>query len=289
MSIPAKVAVYYGLTKPGIIKGNLLATLAGFLLASAGEISTPLLIWTILGTSLVIGGACALNNVLDVEFDKLMTRTKQRVVVTGKISAKSANIFGFSLTLVGLLCLVVFVNTLTATIGLIGWVFYVYVYAYAKRNTIYSTLIGGISGATPPVAGYVAVTNNLDFVAFCLFLILTCWQIPHFYAISIFRYKEYKNTALPLYVLKRGISATKLQIMLFCVLLVLFYPALFLIGATGWVYLFVMGIMSLQWLQSSLQGLRAKDDTIWAKHQFKLSIRYLSVFCLILMTEFLLP
>jgi len=280
---------YYKLTKPGIIKGNILVALAGFCLGSDGDIVANKLFWTLLGTSLVIAGGCVINNVLDSDIDKLMPRTQNRATATGKISKIRANIFGLGLTVLGLAALLKFVNLKTTLIGLIGWVTYVYVYTYAKRRTVYSTIIGGIAGATPPVAGYVAAVNDLDLVAVMLFSILSCWQIPHFYAISIFRFKEYKNTKLPIFAMRKGILATKKQIIVFCSLFVMIVPLLSLVGVSGWSYLIIMSLVSLSWLKLALTGLNAANDSIWAKSVFGHSIKVLSIFSLLLIFESILP
>lgn len=280
---------YWALTKPGIIKGNLLTCLAGFMLASNRSIDFWVLAWTMFGTILVIAGGCVLNNVLDAEYDAQMARTKNRATVTGKITKIQANIFGFAISVIGLICLINFVNAKTAVVGLIGWVFYVYVYALAKRKTIYSTLVGGIAGATPPMAGYVAVENIIDTTSLVLFLILTCWQIPHFYAISIFRLDDYKRTKLPIFAVKKGILATKKQIILFCTIFLLVYPMLTFIGKTGWTYLAVMGLMSLIWLNEALRGISVTNNQDWARSVFLFSIKLMSIFCILLAFNGWLP
>ena len=211
---------YYSLTKPGIIRGNLITAAAGFFLASKDIVDMKLLLAMLVGTSLVIASGCVLNNYLDISIDKQMARTKKRALVTGTITSKNALIFATILGLSGEIILLIFTNLLTALIGLFGLFVYVIVYGAAKRRSTHGTLVGSLSGAVPPVAGYTAVTGSLDWAALTLFLILVCWQMPHFYAIAIYRYNEYKAAGLPMLPIVKGIRATKLQILNYCLFFV---------------------------------------------------------------------
>ena len=208
---------YYQLTKPGIIYGNLITAAAGFFLASAGRINLWLLILTLLGTSLVIASACVFNNYFDREIDAQMSRTKNRGLVKGTISTQNALMFATALGIIGFGVLIVYVNLTTVIVGLIGFFDYVIFYTFSKKLTVWATLIGSVAGATPIVAGYTAVTNRFDLSALILFLILTAWQMPHFYAIATYRMDDYANAKIPVLPVKAGILATKIQILLFIV------------------------------------------------------------------------
>src|SRR5579872_5387571 len=167
---------YYHLAKPGIIYGNLLSVVAGFFLASKNHPNFGLLIALILGVSFIIGSGCVFNNCIDRDIDKKMMRTQKRSIPTGEIRVRNAIIYASILGFLGFFLLLRYTNVLTAVLGFIGYFFYIVVYGYAKRHTVYSTIIGSISGAMPIVAGYTAVTNRIDTGAILLFLILAFWQ-----------------------------------------------------------------------------------------------------------------
>jgi protoheme IX farnesyltransferase len=196
---------YYDLTKPGIIYGNLLPTVAAFIFASHSPGNTgwhfsPLLfLATIVGMSFVIGSACVFNNYFDREIDAKMVRTKERAIAAGKISAMSALVFASALGLIGFALLYFFVNPLSTLVALVGFVVYVCMYTPLKPRSPYALFVGAVAGAVPPIVGYTAVTNSLDWIALCLFLFLFIWQIPHFLAIATYRYDEYREANIPLF------------------------------------------------------------------------------------------
>ncbi|HEU5122168.1 MAG TPA: protoheme IX farnesyltransferase, partial [Candidatus Saccharimonadales bacterium] len=191
---------YYYLAKPGIIYGNVLAAMAGFLFGSGRTFEGWRFLALVFGIGLVIGASCVLNNILDRGIDKKMARTKKRALVTGDITIPSAIIYAVTLAGGGFSLLVLYTNWLTAALGAFAMVFYVVLYGIAKRKTIFGTLVGAVPGAIPPVTGYVAVSNQLDGAALLLFLILVAWQMPHFYAISIYRRHDYDAAAIPVWV-----------------------------------------------------------------------------------------
>ena len=160
---------YFKLTKPGIIFGNLISGVAGYFLASRGTHSLSVFFGVFAGTALIIGASCVANNIIDVDIDKRMKRTQKRAITSGEVSVTNAWIFAGVLSIAGYAVLVLFTNWLAVAAGAIGMFFYVVVYGWAKRNTVHSTLVGSISGATPPFAGYVAVTGNIDSAAILLF------------------------------------------------------------------------------------------------------------------------
>ena len=268
---------YYQLAKPGIIYGNLLTALAGYLLASKGTPDIYLLVATLAGIALVIGSACVFNNVIDRDIDALMARTKDRELVTHEISPRSALIFGTVLGLLGLFTLWRFTNALTLAIGIVGFVSYVGLYTYSKRKTPYSTLLGSISGATSLVAGYTAVTGVLDSGALILFLIMAIWQMPHFYAIAIFRQPDYARAKLPVWPIARGVRATKIQMVAWILAFTLACSLLTIAGYTGYIYLVIMLGIGLAWLLLALRGFNALDDVAWARRVFRFSLIVLLV------------
>jgi protoheme IX farnesyltransferase len=270
---------YYRLTKPGIIRGNAVPAIAGFFLASRGSVSYALLLQTLIGISLVIASGCVFNNYLDRNIDKKMARTKQRALAQGTVSARSALTYATVLGLIGLAVLAYYTNLLTVGIGIVGLFFYVIVYGIAKRRSVHSTLVGSISGALPPVAGYVAVSDHLNAAAITLFLILVFWQMPHFYAIAIYRLKEYRAAGLPILSVKTGAAVTKRHMLFYTVLFGIAAVLLSFTAHTGPLYFVVSVLLSLLWLLSGFKGLQTADDDRWARKMFGLSLLVLTTLC----------
>lgn len=280
---------YYYLTKPGIIRGNMIVATAGFLLAAQGRIDWQLLTTMIVGLSLVIASACVTNNIIDRHIDRRMKRTKDRAVAAGRISTRSAALFAAILGVAGLGTLLALTNLLTAGLAVFGWVAYVWWYGAGKRASVHGTAIGSISGAVPPAVGYAAVTNNLDTAALLLFAILVCWQMPHFYAIAMYRAKDYAAASIPVLPLKRGMEQTKLQIVAYIVGFTLAASLLTAFGYTGYSYLAVMLAVGAAWLWLAVKGFRARDDAAWAKSIFGYSLLSLLIFSLMISVEAYLP
>lgn len=273
---------YYEMTKPGIIYGNAITAIAGFLLASNGNIDYLKLIMVVIGISLVIGAACVFNNYLDKDIDSLMERTKKRAMVEGRVPGKNALIFGFVLAAIGFILIGIFANYLVFIIGYIAIFDYVVLYGIAKRKSVYGTLVGSIAGAVPIVAGYCAVTGQFNTTALILFLILATWQMPHFYSIAMYRYKDYKAAKLPVLPVKSGMKVTKFQILLYIVAFILATMALRIHGYTGNVYLIVMLVLGLGWLYMGVKGLNTLKDGVWARKMFFYSLIVLLSFSILI-------
>ncbi|MGG4451790.1 heme o synthase [Brevibacillus porteri] len=276
---PATFRDYVQLTKPGITLSNLMTTFAALWLASYGYPNWKLALFTMLGTALVIMSGAALNNFYDRDLDKKMKRTQNRAVATGRISARNAILLGIGLLLAGVTVLAVYANPLAAVWGLIGHIFYVLIYTPLKRVTTLNTVIGGISGAAPPVIGWVAVTGTMDMTAWLLFLVLFLWQPPHFLALAMLKTEEYRAGNLPMLPVVKGFAETKRQMVLWGSVL---FPAsllLFVHASLGYVYLLVMGVMGIVYMVLLFQGFKTKDDLAWARKLFGYSILYLTVFC----------
>ena len=283
------IKAYYYLTKPGIIYGNALPALGGFFLAARGHVDFVLLFAMIFGLSFIIGSACIFNNCLDRDIDAKMKRTEKRALVTKTIPLKNALIFAVILLILGSLLLGLYTNILTLILSYIGFVSYVFVYTFTKRKTVHGTLLGSISGAVPPVVGYCAVTNQFDLGALLLFLILVIWQMPHFYAIAMYRKDEYKAAGIPVLPLVKGMNDAKQQIILYVLAFLVSASLLTVFGYTGSVYLFVMLVISVIWLWKGLKGLRAKDDATWARSMFLFSLIVIMVFSLMMAVGSVLP
>ncbi|MDR3547713.1 MAG: heme o synthase [Candidatus Pacebacteria bacterium] len=287
---------YYHLTKPGIVYGNVVTTIAAFLFAMRwhfnGLASLGLFIATVLGISLVIASGCVCNNYLDREMDAKMERTRKRALVTGLISGRAALIYAAILGIIGLVLLEVFVNVLTAGVALFGLFVYVVLYAFAKRGSSWGAVVGSIAGAVPIVVGYTAVMNQIDDVTLILFLVLVVWQMPHFYAIAMYRLDEYVAAGIPVLPAVKGMRAAKLQIISYIVAYLVIVSSLFLVGAAGLTYFIVMLLISLAWLIYALRGLRLKTpeaDVKWAKRVFLGSLIVLMSFSVMIAVAPLLP
>lgn len=272
------IKTYYYLTKPGIIYGNLLTTTGSFLFAADGLFYPALMLATLSGTGLIIASACVCNNYLDRGIDAKMARTKQRALVTGIIPVRLALTYAAGLGLAGFAMLLLQTNRLTAALGLIAFWVYVVAYGLAKRHSVHGTLVGSIAGALPPVAGYTAVTAQLDSTAWLLFAIMVAWQMPHFYAIAIYRLKDYRAAGLPVLPAIRGIAATKRQMTGYIIAFIIACALLTIVGPAGYSFLIIMTGLGLVWLNHALQGFKTKDDGRWARHLFRFSLIVILVF-----------
>ena len=269
---------YYSLTKPGVLYGNVVTGVAGFLLASGhfGRLDFGLFIATIVGMTLLIASACVLNNFLDRDIDSKMERTKKRATVLGTIRGRNAVAFSALLGLLGLTILSLWTNWLVVVIGIGGFVDYVVLYGMlSKRLSIHGTLVGSISGAAPILAGYCAVSGRIDAGAIIAFAILFLWQMPEFYSISIYRHDEYKAAGVPVMSVVKGIKSTKIQIYIYTAVFVTATLLLSALGYTGYVYLVVMGLLGLWWLYLGAKGFEAKTKVAneqWARKMFRFSM-----------------
>ncbi len=284
-----KIKNYYRLTKPGVLYGNLLTTIAGFLLASQGNLNIGLFIATVSGTALIIGSACVINNYLDQDIDSIMERTKSRPLISGEVSSKGALLFGIILGIIGGAILYFFTSLLVLVIGIIGFITYVWLYgATSKRQSMHGTLVGSISGAMPILAGYVAPSSQLSIGALVVFLILFLWQMPEFYSISIFRVKEYKAANVPVISVILGVEKTIIQIFIYTILCVISILALTLIGVTGIIYFTAMLALGFYWINIGLEGLTAKDSNLWSRRMFRFSLIILLAFSFLISIDNLL-
>jgi len=270
--------IYYNLTKPGIIYGNSITAIAGFLLASQGHFDFKLFVAMLAGLSLVIASACVFNNIYDREIDRKMERTRHRAVAAGLVLKRNAFVFGVVLIILGAFILR-FHTTMTALlVALFGFFVYVFLYTPMKHRSVHATLVGALAGAVPPVVGYTAVSNQLDAGAIILFLILVAWQMPHFYAIAIRRLDEYAEAHIPVLPIKKGIRTTKYYILFYVMLYVLASVMLFGFHLVGYFYLVVALLLGLAWLRFAVQGFRSGiDDRKWARKMFFFSLVVLLV------------
>jgi protoheme IX farnesyltransferase len=279
---------YYRLTKPGIIYGNVITATAGFLLGSNGSIHFVRLVAVLAGTALVIASACVINNYIDRDIDAKMARTKKRALVSGAITGSRALMYAAVLGIVGFAILIAYTNALTVCIGAVGFIDYVIFYTWSKRHTTFATLVGSISGAMPITAGYVAATNAFDTGALLVFIVLAVWQMPHFYAIALFRQDDYAAAHIPVLPIVQGIRRTKIHILLYIAVFGAAVIALTICNITGYVFLIVMLPLVGIWFWRGLQGFAIKDSKRWARKMFLFSLVILLALSVLLSVDTLL-
>ena len=275
------------ITKPGIIFGNVLSVAGGFFLASKGDIDFVVFLAAVIGTSLVVASGCVFNNCIDRDIDQRMERTRNRVLVQGLVSMKLALLYASILGIGGVSLLYTYANPLAALLGVIGFVVYVGLYSlYFKRKSVHGTLIGSLSGAMPPVIGYCAVTNSFDFAALTLLVMFSLWQMPHSYAIAIFRFNDYSAAKIPVLPVKRGILVTKRHILLYILAFLVATLMLTVGGYAGLNYLAVAAGMGMYWLYMAWKGYKAADDTVWARKLFVFSIFTITALSVMMSVDF---
>ncbi len=278
---------YFQLIKPGIICGNLISVTGGFLLASKGKVDALLLFSTLLGVSLVVASGCAINNYIDRDIDAKMERTKNRVLVRYSDTPTPVLSYATILGASGLILLYIGTNLIATWLAVMGLLVYAGIYSlYMKRHSVYGTLIGSLSGATPPVIGYSAVTNNLDSGALILLAIFSLWQMPHSYAIAIFRFKDYQIAKIPVFPIEKGIPTAKHHIIIYILAFMIAALMLNLKDHAGYKYLLVSGVVNLLWLGMALRGYKIKNNRIWARQLFIFSIVVIVTISIMMSVDF---
>lgn len=284
-----KLSLYYRLTKPGLIYGNLFTVMGGYLYGAIMRPEILPFVGVVIGSGLVMACGTVINNIADRHIDKHMKRTKKRALVTGSISPKRAALFAMGLGTVGLGMLAATTNSLTVLLGVLGIVTYAGIYTYAKPRTVHATLLGTIPGALPPLAGYVAATNRIDISFWILFLIMACWQMVHFYSIAIYRQKDYAAAKIPVITVVSSIHATKILILLFACCYLVSLALLALLGYAGFVFLSIMIPLGLWWLVVIISGFQSEDTVAWAKKTFFVSLILLPALCISLALNAWMP
>lgn len=266
------------LTKPNLLRLNVFAAFGGFWVASKWSFDWITFIWMIVGCTLTMASATVLNNYWDRELDMKMERTKGRTLPSGRMKPTHVLLYGIILGLIGLLVLFFEVNVITGILGVGGWIAYVVVYTmWLKRTSTWSTSVGGISGAMPPVIGYCAISNEIDMGAILLFAFLFLWQPAHFWSLAIRRVEEYRAAGFLVLPVVKGIRRTNIQMIPYLVLLLATVILFTVYGYTGYFFLIVSIIFTLVWLIHTLTGFKAKDVEKWAKVNFLISVNYLMI------------
>jgi protoheme IX farnesyltransferase len=263
------------LTKPKVSLLIVFTAVVGMVLASPGWVPLPALIFGTLGIALASGSAAAFNHVLDRHIDENMARTRRRPLPTGHLAKHQAVMFAVLLGLASMLVLSLLVNPLTAALTFSSLIGYAMVYTmWLNRATPQNIVIGGAAGAAPPVLGWAAVTNTIDPHALLLFLIIFTWTPPHFWALAIARRDDYAKVGIPMLPVTHGIPYTRLQIVLYTILLVLSTLLPYLTGMSGFIYLGVALVLNGRFLYYVLNLRRGLRPDL-PMRTFKFSITYL--------------
>jgi protoheme IX farnesyltransferase len=269
---------YVTLTKPRIMSLLLITGLCAMFVGAGGVPTAWLVVVTMSGLALACGGASALNHVLDRDIDKLMgTRTRARPLAAERMPPTRALEFGLALSAFSFVLLASLVNVLTATLALVGNLFYVLVYTrWLKRSTPQNIVIGGAAGAVPPLVGWAAVTGNLTLPALWLFLIVFFWTPPHFWALALLIRRDYEAARIPMLPVVRGVRETTRQIVLYALVLVAVTAVPFVWGTLGVAYLVAALALGAVFLLLALQ-LRRDTTPRRAAVLFHFSLLYLAL------------
>jgi len=257
----------------------------GMFLAVPGWPPLNALLAGTLGIGLAASSAAAINHLLDHRIDARMNRTKRRPLASGKLTESKVLIFALSLGLLAMLTLVLWVNSLTAMLTFLSLIGYAIVYtAWLKRATPQNIVIGGAAGAAPPVLGWAAVTGSLEPQALLLFLIIFVWTPPHFWALAIYRKEEYALVDIPMLPVTHGAAYTRLQILLYTILLVVVTTLPYLTHMSGLVYLAGVSVLNIGFMWYALRLMNSKDILL-PMHTFAFSITYLLVLFIFLLAD----
>ena len=276
---------YYQLCKPNVVYMMLICAFVGMLLAEQTVSSYSYLFIALTGIALCAASAAAINQVVDREADASMTRTDQRPLPKGDLSVMHASIFAFVIGLLGALILYLYVNTLTMILTIGSLIGYAFIYTvYLKRATPQNIVIGGLAGAAPPLLGWSSVSNTIDPFALLLVLIIFVWTPPHFWALAIYRKEEYAKESIPMMPVTHGVAFTKLQIVLYTIILFIVSVLPYVVLMSGIIYLVSALVLSTIFLYYSI-NLFYSDDDQDAMNTFQYSIYYIFLIFLALLVD----
>ena len=280
---------YYELCKPRVVMLLVFTAVIGMFLAVPGMVPWEPLVFGTIGIGLAAASAAAINQVVDQKIDKEMRRTEDRPLPKGNVSNSQAMIFAIVLGAVAMAILTFLVNGLTAWLTLLSLIGYAVIYTmYLKHATPQNIVIGGAAGAAPPVLGWVAVTGTVDPNSLLLFLIIFAWTPPHFWALAIHRREEYAKVDVPMLPVTHGVEFTRLQVLLYTILMVLVTMLPFATAMSGVVYLGGVSILNAIFLYYAIKMQSGKDESIPIK-TFAYSIIYLMLLFALLLIDHYLP
>ncbi len=284
-TVSKKFHQYLVLCKPRVVVLIVFTAVVGMFLAVPGWPPLIAFLAGTLGIGLAASSAAAINHLLDRRIDAKMKRTKHRPLASGQLTERNVLVFALSLGLLAMVVLVLGTNILTAILTFMSLIGYAIIYtAWLKRATPQNIVIGGAAGAAPPVLGWTAVTGSLDPQALLLFLIIFVWTPPHFWALAIYRKEEYALVDIPMLPVTHGATFTRLQILLYTILLVIISTLPYLTSMSGLVYLAGVTVLNAGFMWYALRMMKSKDILL-PMHTFAFSITYLMVLFIFLLAD----
>jgi len=280
---------FYELTKPRVVMLIVFTAIVGMFVSVRGWPGLAPIVFGTLGIGLASSSAAVFNHVLDARIDIQMMRTRGRPLPQGKLTEKAALTFASFLCVISMVILWFLVNPLTAILTFCSLIGYAVVYTvWLKRATPQNIVIGGAAGAAPPILGWTSVTNEIESGALLMFLIIFVWTPPHFWALAIARKEEYAKVDIPMLPVTHGEAYTRLNILLYTVLLVLVTILPYLIGMTGIIYLATALVLDGMFLRYAVRMYREPDDRELPMRMFRFSITYLGfLFAALLVDHYL--
>jgi len=280
---------YLELCKPKVVVLLVFTAIVGMLLAVPGMPPLDLLVYGTIGIGLASSSAAAINHFIDQKADAKMTRTHNRPLPTGDLNSRNVLVFAGIIGLIAMIILVVFVNTLTAVLTFLSLIGYAIIYTiYLKHMTPQNIVIGGAAGAAPPVLGWCAITGDIHPHALLLFLIIFVWTPPHFWALAVAKREEYANAGIPMLPVTHGAEFTRLQILLYTVLLFIVTLLPYLTGMSALIYLFSAVVLGLGFIYYAIKMMRNTDNKT-AMKTFFYSINYLMLMFAALLIDHYFP
>lgn len=282
------ISSYINLCKPKIVILLSITALVGMLLSIDFYSNIFTSLASLLGFALLAGSSAALNQIFDRESDKNMERTKKRPLASGELSLVNALVFTSALLFLGSFLLLYYSNLMTLLITTFGFVFYSLIYTiYLKWATPQNIVIGGLSGALPPLIGWTAVNNEISLLPLILVLVIFLWTPPHFWPLAIDRLDEYKKEGVPMMPIAKGVSRTKKEMIVYAVLLFGTSLAPFFYGLTGYFYLVSTSALNIYFIYLCIAYLSDRKNELSMKI-FNFSVKYMFLFFMATYIDFLI-
>jgi len=276
VSLVTKLSAFYELTKPRVVALIIFTAVVGMFLAVPLVPALVPFVFGTLGIGLAAAAGAAINHLLDREADGQMSRTSDRPLVKGNLTPTEAFAFSLVLIAISMFVLVAFVNTLTAVLTFASLIGYAVIYTvYLKHATPQNIVIGGAAGAAPPLLGWVAVTGEVSPDALLLFMIIFAWTPPHFWALALYRHKEYASADIPMLPVTHGSRFTRLHIILYSILLAAVSVMPFATKMSGVFYLIGACVLNSIFLGYAIRLYINYSDAL-ARKTFSWSIQYLA-------------
>jgi len=280
---------YLALCKPKIVALIIFTAVVGMFLSTPGMVPLQALIFGTIGIGLAAASAAAINHVVDYRIDSVMARTMRRPLPKGNVSIQGAILFAFFLATLSMVILTYLVNVLTAILTAVSLIGYGFIYSmYLKRATPQNIVIGGVAGAAPPVLGWTAITGTLDPNSLLLLLIIFAWTPPHFWALAIYRRKDYASVDIPMLPVTHGVEFTRLHILLYTIVLSIVTLLPFITYMSGLFYLFGAVVLDAGFLYYAIRMQRDHSDRL-AMQTFSYSIIYLMALFAFLLIDHYIP